>query len=105
MFKVLIWARRRADLSLEAFREYWLEQHAPLVKASLPELRRYVVNPVIVVPRGEAPFDGVAELVFDDREAFTAAMRSDGGRRTAADLGTFTRESGVVFVEEHAVVG
>jgi uncharacterized protein (TIGR02118 family) len=104
MFKVLIWARRRADLSLEAFRECWLAQHAPLVKVSLPGLRRYVVHPVIAVPRGEAPFDGVAELVFDDRDAFVAAMRSDGGRRTALDLERFARETGVVFTEEHVVV-
>ncbi len=105
MFTVLIWARRREDLTPEAFRDYWLRTHAPLVAASYQGLRRYVVHPVVAVPRGEAPFDGIAELVFDSRDAFAAAARSEGGRAAAADLANFTRESGAVFVEEHAVVG
>lgn len=105
MFKVLVWARRREDLTPEAFREYWLRTHAPLVKASYEGLRRYVVHPAMGAPRGEPLFDGIAELVFDSRDAFVAAARSEGGRAAAADLATFTRESGAVFVEEHAIVG
>ncbi len=104
MFKVLIWARRRDDLSPEAFRTYWLEKHAPMVKAMYAGLRRYTVNLDVGVPRGEPPFDGVAELVFDTREAFVAAARSEGGRAVTADLASFARESGAVFVEEHVVV-
>lgn len=103
MFKVLVWLRRREELTPEAFRTYWLETHAPLVKASYPGLRGYVVN-AVAAPRGEAPFDGVAELVFDSRDAFVAAVRSEGGRAVSADLPTFTRESGALFVDEHVVV-
>ncbi len=104
MFKVLVWLRRREDLTPEAFRAYWLATHAPLVKASYEGLRRYAANPVVAVPRGEAPFDGIAELVFDTREAFVAAARSEAGRAVGADMVNFTRESGAVFVEEHAIV-
>ncbi len=105
MFTVLVWARRREDLTPEAFRDYWLHTHAPLVKASYEGLRRYVVYPVVgTAPRGEPLFDGVAEMAFDSRDAFVAAARSDGGRAAAADLATFTRESGAIFVEEHAIV-
>jgi uncharacterized protein (TIGR02118 family) len=105
MFKVLIWARRRADLTGEAFRAYWLETHAPLVARSLDGLRGYTVNTVVAAPQGEPPFDGVAELVFETREAFVGAMRSPGGRAAAADLASFTSTSGAVFVEQHVVVG
>jgi uncharacterized protein (TIGR02118 family) len=104
MFKVLVWMRRREDLTPEAFRAYWLQTHAPLVRASYEGLRRYVINPVVATPRGEAPFDGVAEVVFDTREAFVAAVRSPAGQAVTADLANFTRESGAAFVEEHAVV-
>jgi uncharacterized protein (TIGR02118 family) len=104
MFKVLVWMRRREDLTPEAFRAHWLQTHAPLVRASYEGLRRYTVNPVVAVPRGEAPFDGIAEVVFDTREAFVAAVRSETGKAVAADLANFTRESGAVFVEEHAIV-
>jgi len=104
MFKVLVWMRRRDDLTPEAFQAYWLQRHAPLVQASYQGLRRYVVNPVVAVPRGEAPFDGLAELVFDTREAFITAVRSDPGKAVAADLTNFTRESGAAFVDEHTIV-
>ena len=104
MFKVVIWMRRREDLTAVAFRNYWLGTHAPLVKASYQGLRRYIVNPVAAVPRVEAPFDGLAELVFDSRDAFVAAVRSEGGRAVSADLANFARESGAVFVEEHPIV-
>lgn len=105
MFRVLIWARRRDDLTPEAFRTYWLDTHAPLVARSYEGLRGYTVSPVVAVPRGESPFDGVAEMVFDSRDAFVAGARSDGGRAAAADLANFTRESSAVFVEEHVIVG
>ena len=104
MFKVLVWLRRREDLTPEAFRTYWLETHAPLAKASYAGLRSYVLNAVAALPRGEAPFDGIAELVFDSRDAFVAAARSDAGRTVSADLAGFTRESGALFVDEHVVV-
>ncbi|MGQ0551363.1 MAG: EthD family reductase [Armatimonadota bacterium] len=105
MFKVLVWARRREDLTPQAFRDYWLGTHAPLVKSSYEGLRRYIVHPAVGAPRGEPLFDGIAEMVFDSRDAFVAAARSDGGRAAAADLTSFTRESGAIFVEEHAIVG
>lgn len=104
MFKVLVWARRREDLTPEAFRDYWLRTHAPLVKASYEGLRRYVVHHTVGAPRGEPLFDGIAEMIFDTRDAFVAAARSEGGRAATADLANFSRESGAVFVEEHAIV-
>jgi uncharacterized protein (TIGR02118 family) len=105
MFKVLVWARRRADLTPEAFHAYWLKTHAPLAAASMEGLRRYVVTRVVAVPQGESPFDGVAELFFDTREAFVSAMRTPAGRAATADLASFTSASGAVFVEEHVVIG
>src|SRR5574341_726906 len=106
MFSVVIWARRREDMTPEAFRPYWIEQHAPLVARSYEGLRRYVVSPVVSVPRGEtALFDGIAEMVFETREAFVAAVRSEAGQAAAADFKTFTAASGVLFVEQHVAVG
>ncbi len=104
MFKVLVWARRRVDLTPEAFHDYWLHSHAPLVKASYEGLRRYVVHLAVGAPRGEPLFDGIAEMIFDSRDVFVAAARSEGARAATADLANFSRESGAVFVEEHAIV-
>jgi hypothetical protein len=48
MFKVLVWMRRREDLTPEAFRAHWLQTHAPLVRVSYEGLRRYTVEHAIV---------------------------------------------------------
>jgi uncharacterized protein (TIGR02118 family) len=81
MFKAIILLTRAEGASREEFREWWLEQHAPLAR-QLPGLRRLVFN---VVETEGASYDGVSELWFDSEEAFEAAYASEIGRRVAAD--------------------
>jgi uncharacterized protein (TIGR02118 family) len=82
MIKLSIFLTRREDLTHEEFSEYWLNDHAPLLE-SLPEVQQYVRR---YVQQGKAaglpqelaiaPFDGVAELWFDDLNGVTTALRS-----------------------------
>ena len=84
MLTVLVAAKRRSDLSLEAFTDYWLNTHAPLV-LSVPGfqqyLRRYVIYPLIGgtdeddFVLGQFPgYDGIGELRFDDVESMKKAF-------------------------------
>ena len=41
MIKSIVFFNRRADLTVEAFQDYWLNRHADVV-CRLPGLRRYV---------------------------------------------------------------
>ncbi len=102
--KVHIWLRKKAGMSDEDFREYWLTTHAPIAGDGYQHLRGYTVHLVTRVPEGqERPYDGVAELTWEDRDGFKADMQSDVAARSTEDLKNFTDAFGLLFVEEHSV--
>jgi uncharacterized protein (TIGR02118 family) len=102
--KVHIWLRRKAGTSDEEFRDYWLNTHAPIAGEGYEHLKSYTVNLVTRVPEGqERPYDGVAELTWDDREGFKADMASEVAKRSTEDLASFTDGFGLLFIEEHPV--
>lgn len=104
MVRVHIWLRRKEGMDTEEFRRYWLERHAPAVLAGYEHLAGYTVSVVTRVPEGqEAPYDGVAELTWEDREGFSADLRSEAARHAADDLATFTSAHGLLFVERTVV--
>lgn len=79
--KISYFAKRRPDVSVEAFHEHWLGVHVPNVKAAVertPSAVRYVVN----LARAGSPssFDGMAAIWFRDPAAtFTDLGLSDDG--------------------------
>lgn len=81
MIKLTFALRRRPDMSLDEFQEYWRGTHAQLVadRADVLKIRRYVQVHTTELPglhqafqrrNGGAPepFDGVAELWFDSMD-------------------------------------
>jgi uncharacterized protein (TIGR02118 family) len=104
MVRVHIWLRKKEGMSPEEFRSHWLETHAPIARDGYKHLRGYTVDLVTRVPQGQdAPYDGVAVLTWDDRDGFSADMKSDAARRGAEDLNSFTGGNGLLFVEETVV--
>lgn len=102
--KVHIWLRKKEGMSVEEFRDHWVNTHAPIARDGYENLRGYLVNLVTRVPEGqEAPYDGVAELSWDSREGFSADMKSDAARRATEDLANFTSAFGLLFVERFDV--
>lgn len=68
MIKGIATVRKRADFSDGDFHRYWRETHAPLA-LRIKSLRRYVQSHRIDNPMPgfeTCPFDGVAEIWFDD---------------------------------------
>lgn len=122
MFKITFCLRRKPELSLEAFQDYWRNQHGPLVRRHKKALGmiRYVQSHRVETPfdgamqkpRG-APeaYDGVAELWWESRAAFEKSMADPearaAGRELLADEKTFIdlENSPIWFAEEHTVVG
>jgi uncharacterized protein (TIGR02118 family) len=104
MTTVHIWLRRKPGMSDEEFRDYWLNTHAPIARDGYEHLRSYVVHLVTRVPEGqERPFDGVAELSWDDRDGFKADMASETASVSTKDLDNFTDGAGLLFVDRHVV--
>jgi uncharacterized protein (TIGR02118 family) len=80
MIKVMMFVRRRPDLTFEQFRQHYEGIHVPLAEQKLTYLRGYVRNYLEPREGVEHPFDCVTELWFDDVAALqkqTAAMAND----------------------------
>ena len=104
MFKAQIWLKKKDGTSEEDFKQHWLEKHAPIAREGYEHLKGYVVNIATGAPKGQTlPFDGIAELTWDDRDGFVADMKSEASAAGADDLATFTDGFGMVFVEQHVV--
>jgi uncharacterized protein (TIGR02118 family) len=120
MIKFVYVVKRRPELSPEAFRKYWLENHGPLVRKCAPAMRvkRYVQSHTLDIPlnqiaqqvRGtQPPYDGLTELWWDSIEDLVAAAQSPEGQQAnltlAQDEARFCdlANCSVFFTEEHTI--
>ena len=69
MVKMVFLARRRADMEGQDFRRYWRETHAPIA-SNIPGLTKYVQSHFNPKEGVTPPYDGVAEMWFQDESAF-----------------------------------
>ena len=97
MIKLVYCITRRGDVDLEEFYRYWLNDHGPLVKSvaeaigalkyvqshtTLPEL-----NNIFQDSRGlAAPYDGITEVWWQNKDALEAGMSSAEGQAAHAAL-------------------
>lgn len=91
MIKSISVFKRRPDLSVAEFGDYWKAVHAPLV-CKLAGLRRYVQGPAhdSAYANGREPvFDGMAETWFDDLDALRALAGSEEYAAVRADEANF----------------
>lgn len=120
MIKFIYCVRRRSEMSKDAFRRYWLENHGPLVRKYAKALRakRYVqshtldspLNAAAQQPRGtQPPYDGITEIWWDKAEDLIAALSTPEGQAVnkllAQDEGRFCDlpNCSVFFTEEHTI--
>lgn len=121
MIKLVFCLRRRAGMSREEFQDFWLNRHGPFVceRAAAIGAVRYVqvhtnydpLNEMLRASRGgPEPYDGVAELWFEDREALEAAFATDAARRAGAELLADERQfidlasSPIWLADEHEIL-
>ncbi|TML65475.1 MAG: EthD family reductase [Actinobacteria bacterium] len=97
MIKLTFAVRRRADVDPGEFHRYWRDEHGPLVRSfqSVLGIRRYVqvhrvdtpFNDVLRQSRGALePFDGTAEVWWDDLESLAAGTSTPEGVAAAQAL-------------------
>jgi uncharacterized protein (TIGR02118 family) len=97
VIKLVFAVRRRTDVDPAEFHRYWRDEHGPLVRSLQPALRirRYVQTHRMETPLNDLlrasrsalePFDGVAELWWDDLDALVAATSSAEGSTAGQTL-------------------
>lgn len=100
MQKVIVFVRRKAGTTPEAFRAHYESMHAPLVLAIMIGLVRYVRNyPQAKLGQAAPPYDCVTELWFESAEALATSMtrmRSEEGTIINADMDMFMDRTSMV---------
>ena len=106
MVKLVGYFKRRADLEVEPFQEYWRTRHAELV-SRLPGVRRYVQSHTLLAGyrKGEPPWDGTGEVWFDDTDAIRALHGTRALRAVREDEARFIDRSTIrtLVTDEHLV--
>jgi uncharacterized protein (TIGR02118 family) len=97
MFKIMIMLTRRPDMPRDEFNDWWTKRHNRLAGA-LPRIRKIVFN---VVDEGE--ISGIAELWFDAREDFAAALSTEAGQAAVADASAMVASLQILPVVEHEI--
>ena len=103
MIKIIALVQRNDALSYEEFVDYWQNHHSKLV-AQLPGLRRYVQNPAIDLSGRERPYDGCAELWYDDMDAIRAASKSPESERVREDEPNFVKTIDWFLATEKTII-
>ncbi len=105
MIKVFSLLKRREDWTREEFQRWWIEDHVPYA-VKLPGLRKYKVSLTkgSTTHEGQEPFDGVAELWFDSREALEAAWGSSVGLEAVGHSKANVSNRVVLITEEHDIL-
>lgn len=92
MIKVIGLLKRKLGMSHQEFSDYWFSKHAPLGQRIVPRealSARYVQNHALTMKGGgEAPYDAVAELCFEDAAAMKRWIdwyNSDSGKQLRDD--------------------
>ncbi len=103
MVKAFNFFKRKPRLSIDDFRNYWLNEHAAIIRA-IPEIRKYVAS--ITLPsayRNHEPlYDGISEASFDDEAVLRATADSAPRRAATADDAKFVdmSKAGSIIVDE-----
>jgi uncharacterized protein (TIGR02118 family) len=97
MIKLVALYKRPEDTA--AFDQHYKQVHAPLMR-QVPGLLRMEVTHNIQSFRGDPEYYLVAEMYFQDRASFDAAMASEENRAAGKDLMSFARPYVTMFYGE-----
>jgi len=89
MIKMIFLVHRRPGLDRDEFRKYWGETHSEIAKKT-PGVRKYIQLHAVPGPDGEdPPYDGFAEMWWDDAASMQAALETPEGKAALADTQSF----------------
>lgn len=104
MIKAVFHLDRKEGTDQSEFERHWQEDHAPIATEGVPGLLKYTISFPADVE--SAPFDGMAQLYFEDEAAADEGLASEAMEEAVADVPNFADPDSVVdvVVEEHVQV-
>jgi uncharacterized protein (TIGR02118 family) len=90
-YKVIAVYKKPADEKKEAFDSHYNEVHRPIT-LKIPGLKEFRMNQVIGAPTGESHLYMIAEMVFEDKATWKAAMASKEMMESGKDAFKFAGE-------------
>jgi len=99
MIKAISFIKRKPGMPLEAFREYWLKDHAALV-LKVPSLVKYVQSHTMDsgYRKHEPIYDGIAALWYENLDDMRTTANMPISRETLADNEKFLDMSKFAFI-------
>ena len=99
MIKAIYFIKRKPGMALDAFREYWLKEHAALV-LKVPGVVKYVQSHTTDsgYRKHEPIYDGIAALWYENLDAMKATGAASESRATLADDTNFLDMSKFAFI-------
>lgn len=79
-WKILLLMKRRPDISVEAFRDYYENHHVPLCSKYMAGISRYVRRYLDPQPHAESgrndelPYDVITEMWFEDEATYKGTL-------------------------------
>jgi uncharacterized protein (TIGR02118 family) len=104
MIKMIAFVKRKAGLSREEFTRLWVEEHTQLSK--ILGMKGYRIKIALEPQPGDnqPPYDGTAEIWWDDLETMQRALASPENVIAAADVARFADVLHFVYTEEHLII-
>ena len=87
-------------MSVEAFHQWWLQEHATFVKR-FPGLKKYAIN---LSTTGDQRYDGVAEVWFETKQDLEKVFSTPEGQAARQSATSHSGELAILFTEEHVIV-
>ncbi len=104
MIKMIFLVHRRPELTRDEFQTHWREKSGP-IGSKIPGLRKYVQHHAVPGLDGaEPPYDGFAEMWWDDDESLQKALESPEGKAAVEDIENIVGRQEVFVVEQHEMV-
>jgi uncharacterized protein (TIGR02118 family) len=108
VIKVVGLVKKRKDMTHAQFKDYWLNQHSKLERASLAKnpVQRIVANFFEENVVGEAPFDGMVEIYYASIEDMRNQWSSGHDSTMRADEANFCDpDFRIFFIAEEVEIG
>jgi len=108
--KIIRLVKRRADLTLAQFKDYWLTRHSEherraIATTPLQKVVASIVTGEVALSGSEPPFDGMVALYFGSLEDARATLSGPGTAAMREDAKNFVdpRSSPQIFADEYLV--